>query len=135
MPKRTLSAERLLDSIVSDLEHQRPAMTKKHADELEATLHERWSATRREGLASLTVNGKSLIKSIASRRVDQAVATEKLRLAFALRAYAERLRGFALLMESASTRISLAARWRDDYEAVADAASRNELSAGAPQST
>ncbi len=126
MPRKTLNGERLLNSIVSDLEHQRPQLTKKRAEEIEAALLEQATATRRAGLESLTVNGKALIKAIAGKRVEQAIAIEKVTLAYSLRAYAERLRSFAMLMDSASTRISLAARWRDDYEAIADAASSNQ---------
>lgn len=122
MPKKSLNGERLLTSIVNDFEHQRPAMTKKQADDLEAALLEQCASTRRAGLNSLTLSGRKLIKSIAGRSVDQSVAVEKVRLAYSLREYSERLRGFAVLMDSASTRISLAARWRADYEDVADAA-------------
>jgi hypothetical protein len=122
MARKSLNGERLLNSIVSDFEHQRPHLTKKQAEELDTRLDGQWSASRRSGLESLTVSGKKLIRAIAGKKIDSAAAIEKLRLAFSLRDYAERLRGFAVLMDSASTRISLAARWRDDYETVADAA-------------
>jgi hypothetical protein len=122
MPRKSLNGERLLNSIVSDLEYQRPHMTRKQADELEAVLLEKWATTRRAGLDSLTLSGKKLIRAIAGKRVEPSVAVDNVKVAYSLREYAERLRGFAVLMDSASTRISLAARWRDDYEAVADAA-------------
>jgi hypothetical protein len=122
MARKGLNGERLLDTIVRDLEHQRPQLSKKQADQLDAGLNGQWASTRRAGLAALTVNGKGLVKAIAGRKVDQAAAIEKVTLAYSLRTYADRLRSFALMMDSASTRISLAARWRDDYEAVADAA-------------
>src|SRR5690606_4552928 len=123
MPRKTLNGGRLLDSIVNDFEHQRPHLTKKQADDLEAALCERWAPTRRAGLESLTVSGRKLIR---------AIAVDTLRQAHSLRQYAERLRSFALLMDSASTRISLAARWRKDYEAVANAArSRSESTVAA----
>lgn len=122
MPKKKLNGEQLLNSIVSDFEHQRPSLTKKQADEIEAALLEQWAATRQSGLASLTLSGRKLIRAIAGKRVEQSIAIDRLKAAYSLREYAERLRGFAILMDSASTRISLAARWRDDYEAVADAA-------------
>jgi hypothetical protein len=123
MPRRKLNGERLLNSIVSDFEHQRPALTKKQADELEAALLEQ--STRGAGLTALTLSGRKLIRTIAGKSVDQSAAVEQVRLAHSLREYAERLRGFAVLMDSASTRINLAARWRGDYEDVADAARSN----------
>src|SRR5262245_14209907 len=122
MPRKKLNGERLLDSIVNDFEHQRPAMSKTQADELEAGLLEQSAATRRTGLDALTLSGRKLIKSVAGRSVERSAAVDKMRVAYSLRDYAERLRGFAVLMDSASTRISLAARWRSDYEDVADAA-------------
>jgi hypothetical protein len=122
MPRTKLNGERLLDSIVSDFEYQRPHLTKKQADDLDAALRERWAPTRRTGLDTLTVSGKKLIRAIAGKSVHQSAAVDKVREAYSLREYAERLRGFAVLMDSASTRISLAARWRKDYETVADAA-------------
>jgi hypothetical protein len=125
MPRKKLNGDRLLNSIVSDFEHQRPALTKKQADELEAALLEQSAQTRGAGLTALTLSGRKLIKTIAGRSVDQPAAVDKVRLAYGLRDYAERLRGFAVLMDSASTRISLAARWRDDYEDIADAARSN----------
>jgi hypothetical protein len=74
-----------------------------------------------------------LIKSVAGRGVDRTVAIEQVRLAYSVRDYSERLRGFATLMDSASTRICLAARRREDYEAVADAARMNTIATeGAP---
>jgi hypothetical protein len=91
MPRRKLNGEQLLNSIVSDLAHQRPQMTKKQAEELETVLLERWASARRTGLELLTVSGKKLIGAIAGKRVDQSVAIDKLKLAYSLRQYAERL--------------------------------------------
>jgi hypothetical protein len=66
-------------------------MTKKQADELEAALLKQCESTRQAGLASLTLSGRRLIKSIAGRGVDQSAAIENVRLAYSLREYAERL--------------------------------------------
>lgn len=103
MPRKTLNGGRLLDSIVNDFDHQRPHLTKKQADDMEAALTVRWADTRRAGLESLTMSGRKLIRAIASRGVDRAVAVENLKRAYSLREYAERLRAFAVLMDSAST--------------------------------
>jgi len=69
-------------------------MTKKQAEELEAALLEQ-SEARRTGLDLLTVSGKrSLIQG--NRRQEgriRLVAIDNMRLAYSLRAYAERLRG------------------------------------------
>jgi hypothetical protein len=130
MPKKLMNGERLLNTIVNDFEHQRPHMTKKQADDIEAALLEQCQSTRRAGLSSLTLSGKKLIRAVAGRGVAQTIAIDQVRLSHALRDYAERLRSFAILMDSASTRISLAARWRADYEAVADAARTRPPEAG-----
>src|SRR5262245_43638271 len=103
MPKKKLNGERLLDSIVHDLEYQRPQMSARQAGELEAAVLESSASTRSAGLTSLILSGRKLIKEIAGKRVDKAIAVDRMKLAYALRDYAERLRRFALLMDSAST--------------------------------
>src|SRR5688572_19520320 len=103
MSRKALNGERLLSSIVSDFEHQRPQINKKQADALEAGLLEQSATTRRTGLYALTLSGRKLIKAVAGRSVEQSAAVEKMRVAYSLRDYAERLRGFAVLMDSAST--------------------------------
>jgi hypothetical protein len=105
-----------LEKFALQFKEQPPQITPDQCEQMETKFVDNTMAIlRRVALASLTRSGSELVEVVTAER-DMAIQTERARNYIS--DYAKRLRSFADMMESASTRMGIALCYREDMQTL-----------------